>query len=269
MKCTAYEIGKLWDYKYVVTFANYNGDWIFCKHKDTDTWEASGGRIEPGEYAPEAASRLLRADTGALDFEIEPVCDYWASDEPHETKNLSWSNGAVFLAAVHSVGDLPDGVTERIGIFDELPSNLTNPDIMNTIFPYAFNMVRQKYQDNASDLKISELIEMQKTLQDKHKGDLHPLTPDYGRNSVLWMIEEIGEIVSIIKKRGETNIMLNKIVRDAFVEEFADVLMYMTDALISYGVNASEFANAYKLKHKKNMDRDWSQERSVISHQKS
>ena len=268
MKCTAYGLGTLWDYKYVVTFANYNGDWIFCKHKERDTWETSGGHIEPGETPPEAASRELREETGALDFDIEPVCDYWASDEPHETKDVSWSNGVVFLATVRSIGEMPVSEMEKIGIFDELPSNLTYPDITKTVFPYAFNIVRQKTQDNASDLKISEILEMQKLLQEKYKGIWHPLTPDYGRNCLLWMIEEIGEIIAIIKKRGETNIMLNKIVRDAFVEEFTDVLMYMTDALISYGVSASEFSNAFITKHKRNMNRDWDKERSVISHQK-
>jgi len=46
MKCTAYDSGTLWDYKFVVTFAFYDEKWILCKHKERDTWETSGGLVD-------------------------------------------------------------------------------------------------------------------------------------------------------------------------------------------------------------------------------
>jgi 8-oxo-dGTP diphosphatase len=88
-----------------------------------------------GETPLEAARRELFEETGSLEFDIEPVCDYWACDEPHETKNPGWSNGAVFLAKVYSIGKLPESEMEKIGFFDELPPNLTYPDITGVIFP--------------------------------------------------------------------------------------------------------------------------------------
>ena len=143
MKCTAYEIGTLRDYKFVVTFANYNGKWILCKHKERNTWETSGGHIEKGETLIEAARRELYEETGALDFDIKPVCDYWASDEPHETRNITWSNGAVFLAQVHTLGDIPaESEMEKISFFEEFPPNLTYPDITKAIFPHVLGMLR-------------------------------------------------------------------------------------------------------------------------------
>ena len=177
MKCTAYEIGTLWDYKYVVTFANYKGKWILCKHKDRDTWETSGGHIEQGESPLEAARRELREETGSAEFDIEPICDYWACDEPHETKNLSWANGAVFLATVYSIGNIPESEMEIIGMFDELPPNLTYPDITKAVFPYALKKIKLSAEESNVDLKLSEIMEMQRKLQEKHKGKWAPLTP--------------------------------------------------------------------------------------------
>lgn len=171
MKCTAYEIGTLWDYKYVVTFANYNGKWILCKHKKRDTWETSGGHIEQGESPLEAARRELYEETGSLEFDIEPICDYWASDEPHETKNVGWANGAVFLALVRSLGNLPESEMERIQLFDELPPNLTYPDITKIVFPYALKKLHQKDEEMTNDLKLSEYWKCKSNFKISTKGN--------------------------------------------------------------------------------------------------
>ena len=147
MKCTAYETGKLRDYKYVVNFAMYQGKWIVCKHKDRTTWETSGGHIEKGETPIEAARRELYEETGALEFDMEPICDCWSCDEPHETNNITWANGVVFLARVHKIGDMPDFEMEKIQLFEELPSNLTYPDITKTVFPLVLRKLYQKLEE--------------------------------------------------------------------------------------------------------------------------
>jgi len=134
MKCTVYGLNKLKKYKYVVTFSRYNDKWIICKHKGRNTWETSGGHIEPGETPIEAAKRELREETGAADFEIVPICDYWACDEPHETENIAWSNGQVFLANVNALGEIPkNSEMECIDFFDKFPPDLTYPDITHTL----------------------------------------------------------------------------------------------------------------------------------------
>jgi 8-oxo-dGTP diphosphatase len=133
MKCSVYGIGKLKDYKYVVTFARYNGKWVICKHKNRDTWETSGGHIEANETPIEAAKRELYEETGAIDFEIQPVCDYWACDEPHETEKITWANGQVFLAYIKHFGKLPESEMECINFFESFPQNLTYPDITHEL----------------------------------------------------------------------------------------------------------------------------------------
>ncbi|MDR0301404.1 MAG: NUDIX domain-containing protein [Treponema sp.] len=136
MKSTVYRLNQLKQYKYVVTFARYKNKWIICKHKNRNTWETSGGHIEPGETPLDAAKRELQEETGAIDFEIEPICDYWACDEPHETENITWANGQVFLANVNTLGEISkDSEMECINLFDEFPQNLTYPHITYTLLP--------------------------------------------------------------------------------------------------------------------------------------
>jgi 8-oxo-dGTP diphosphatase len=131
-----YKFGELKNYKYVVTFARYNNKWIICKNKNRDTWETSGGHIEKNETSIEAARRELYEETGAIDFDIIPICDYWACDEPHETENIEWSNGQVFLASVNKLGEIPkNSEMECIDFLNVFPQNLTYPDITYALLP--------------------------------------------------------------------------------------------------------------------------------------
>ena len=96
-----------------------------------------------------------------------------------------------------------------------------------------------------ADLKLSEIMSMQKELQEKHKGEWTSLTPEYGRSCLLWMMVEFGEVVAIVKKREENAIMNDGTVRNAFIEELADVMMFYNDALICYGITPEELSNAF------------------------
>ena len=107
------------------------------------------------------------------------------------------------------------------------------------------------------DLKISELIEMQNALQSRMKDKWLRISPQNGHFSLLWMYEEMGEIVAIIKKRGDDAIMKDDTVRAAFVEELSDALMYFVDLMSSYSVSAEELSQAFVMKHEKNMNRDF------------
>ncbi len=111
-----------------------------------------------------------------------------------------------------------------------------------------------------NDISIQEMMTMQMQLWEQNKEKWSPMAPEYGRNSLLWMIEEIGEVISIIKKKSETAIMEDSEVRGHFVEELADVYMYLTDTLLRYGVTAEEIAKAYTQKHEGNIQRNYSKE---------
>ena len=56
-------------------------------------------------------------------------------------------------------------------------------------------------EDNKKDLKISELKEMQLKLFEINKEKWNDMEPNAAKNHILYMVEEIGECISIIKKK--------------------------------------------------------------------
>ena len=128
MTCRTYETGSLKEYKYVVILSEYRGKILLSQHKNRTTWETQGGHIEPGETPLEAARRELFEESGALEYEISPLCDYWAGT-PED-----WANGMVFRAKITKLGPLPQSEMARVGTFDQLPENLTYPAITPVLF---------------------------------------------------------------------------------------------------------------------------------------
>ncbi len=114
-----------------------------------------------------------------------------------------------------------------------------------------------------SDLRMSDLLHYQQALLEKHKDDWDPHIPQNGRNSLLWCIDEIGEVIAIIKKKGENAIMENEHVRAHFVEECSDVMMYFIDMLDCYGITAEEFSDAFEKKAKRNLNRTWEENNAM------
>ena len=52
--------------KFAVIISQSNGKWVFCKHKERDTYEVPGGHREAGENILETAKRELQEETGAV-----------------------------------------------------------------------------------------------------------------------------------------------------------------------------------------------------------
>lgn len=108
-----------------------------------------------------------------------------------------------------------------------------------------------------NELKISDMLGMSKELWGKNKENWAPMSPEHGRTFVLYMIEEIGEVIAILKKKGEDKIMDDETTRERFIEEMCDVLMYYSDVLNRFGISAEEFSAIYLKKFKRNMGRDY------------
>lgn len=130
MTCKTYEAGSLKEYKYVVILSEYQGKILLSQHKKRNTWETQGGHIEPGETPLEAARRELYEESGALEYEIAPLCDYWAGIPG------DWANGMVFRAVISKLGPLPQSEMARVRTFDRLPSNVTYPAITPVLFAF-------------------------------------------------------------------------------------------------------------------------------------
>lgn len=111
--------------KYAVIIAKTNGKWIFCKHKERDTYEIPGGHREPGENILDAAKRELYEETGAIKYKIKPVCVYsvtFLNDlNPEETF------GMLYFADVFELEKELHSEIEKIIITETLPDNWTYP----------------------------------------------------------------------------------------------------------------------------------------------
>ena len=81
MKVKFYSLNTDKPLKYAVICARYNGKWVFCKHKNRDTYEIPGGHREDSEDIETTAKRELWEETGAKDFDIYPVCIYSFTDD--------------------------------------------------------------------------------------------------------------------------------------------------------------------------------------------
>ena len=106
-----------------------------------------------------------------------------------------------------------------------------------------------------TDFTINEMRAMQEALQEKYKDKWEPITPGTGKNKLLWMIGEIGEVIDIIKKNGGQKATDDSEIRKDLVEEMADVLMYYNDVMLCYGITAEELKEAYIRKFERNMKR--------------
>lgn len=107
------------------------------------------------------------------------------------------------------------------------------------------------------EINFSDMRQMQLELYEANKERWDPLVPAQARNQLLWLVEELGEAIAIIKKKGEDGIMKDEAVRENFCAELTDVLMYFNDALICYGISPEEISEAYLKKHSYNMKRDY------------
>ena len=106
-----------------------------------------------------------------------------------------------------------------------------------------------------SNLTLEKMHAMQAELYEQYKEIWPALSPAIGRDKLLWMMAEMGEVADIIKKQGDTKIMCDDVVRAHFIEELCDTLMYFNDVCRCYRITPDELEQSYLAKHQKNLHR--------------
>lgn len=120
-----YQNGDILDEKltFAVISSISNGKFVYVRHKDRQTWEIPGGRREPGETIDETAARELIEETGAKQFIIKPVC------ECSFIINGSLRYGKLYHSEIIELGELPNLEIVEVKLFENIPTNLTYPEI--------------------------------------------------------------------------------------------------------------------------------------------
>lgn len=121
--------------RFAVIIAKSRDKYVFCKHKARDTWEIPGGHREPGESILDAARRELYEETGALEFEIEPVCVY--SVTAPDNFNGRESFGMLYFADIKDFETELHSEIEKIMLTSELPEKWTYPNIQPALIKEA------------------------------------------------------------------------------------------------------------------------------------
>ena len=113
--------------KFAVIISKTNGKWVFCKHKERDTYEVPGGHREENETILETAKRELKEETGALDFNISPICVYSVTGKNKVNETGEETYGMLFFADIKSFENELHSEMEKVLITDTLVENWTYP----------------------------------------------------------------------------------------------------------------------------------------------
>ncbi len=110
--------------KFAVIISKTNGKWVFCKHKERNTYEIPGGHRE-NEDIIDTARRELYEETGALRFDLKPICIYSVTAVDHFNGQETF--GFLFFADIFDFENELHSEIEKIVITDNLVDNWTYP----------------------------------------------------------------------------------------------------------------------------------------------
>lgn len=111
--------------KFAVIISKTQGKWVFCKHKERDTYEVPGGHREENEDILDTARRELYEETGALKFDLKPICVYSVTAE--DNFNGQETFGLLCYADIYAFEEKLHSEIEKIIITEKLVENWTYP----------------------------------------------------------------------------------------------------------------------------------------------
>ena len=149
--------------KFAVIISQSNGKWVFCKHKERDTYEVPGGHREADENILETAKRELQEETGAVKYEIKPICVYSVTGKTRVNNTGEETFGMLYFAEITEFAKELHSEMEKVVLMDELPENWTYP------------LIQMKLIEKYLQVKIITIVGTTVTVTvDRPLGSYHP-----------------------------------------------------------------------------------------------
>ena len=87
---------------------------------------------------------------------------------------------------------------------------------------------------------LEEILEMQRALQERYKHKWEPICPENGKNKMLWMIGEIGEVAEVLNKRAGRKFSEGEDLQTQLGTELADMLHYIVAIAAINGIDLTQ-----------------------------
>lgn len=113
--------------KFAVIISKSQEKWVFCKHKERDTYEVPGGHREAKEAILDTAKRELYEETGAIRYEIIPICVYSVTGRNSINATGEETFGMLYYADIEEFASALHSEMEKIVLLDSLPEKWTYP----------------------------------------------------------------------------------------------------------------------------------------------
>lgn len=205
--------------KYAVIIARAGDQWVFCKHRDRETYEVPGGHREPGEKIDDTARRELYEETGAVRYTLQPVCVYSVtvmdgSEGQEEADVISVrsesctgrpgicgteeSFGMLYYARIDTFEPELHSEIEKILLTKELPGEWTYPEIQPRLLEEAYRrgILRKLYLDRTGGEAVSvyvrdaEVIPAGTTVYSMPLRERNPVYDRWGREYGIYFLFE-------------------------------------------------------------------------------
>lgn len=111
--------------RFAVIVSKFQDKWIFCKHRERDTYELPGGHREENENILDTAKRELHEETGATVFSIQKVCVYSVIGMDNGSDEETF--GMLYYADIKELDKELHSEIEKIILLDGPPTELTYP----------------------------------------------------------------------------------------------------------------------------------------------
>ena len=171
-----------------------------------DTYEAPGGHREVGEDILETAKRKLQEETGAIQFDIKPICVYSVTGKNSVNETGEETFGLLCFAEITEFSGKLESEIEKVELMDELPESWTYPMIQPKLIEKYLQIERQYY---------SQIVDKEMSKSDlRKKAEIAPNTMTKLRRD-----EEVS--LTILSKICKT-----------LHADFGDIVEYVPDAEI-------------------------------------